>query len=527
MTHLGSTESGDEQSATIAFLSSPRNYPNADAVKLIGTHAAIVFLAGDRAYKLKRAVKLPYLDFSTLEKRRAVIQRELEINSRASPELYLTVMPVTLSPDGQRLELGGAGKAVDWLLVMRRFDQDGLLHKIACEGRLTRELVEDLANTVEHFHRHAPVSARTGFAQSLERVAADLENTLCGPVAHARGLRVCSYIEHLHRELSSKFALLEEREREGFVRHCHGDLHLKNIVYWEGKPRLFDAIEFDDRLATIDVLYDLAFLLMDLWNCGLKQEANVILNHYLQCASIREIEGLALLPLFLSFRSAIRAMTGIHALSVCGRAECESLVPEIEGYAAFAASVLSPGQPQLVAIGGLSGVGKSSVAREVAAAVGSPPGALHLRTDVERKIMHGVALTHRLPPEAYTPESRDEVYRRVFRKAEVALDSGCSVIVDAVFPEAAQRTQLRDVASRTNAGFQGLWLDADEKLLRERIGGRGADASDADAAIIEKQLKTIEPPENWIKIDASGGTDATVAAIAKTLKGLDYESGGC
>ena len=521
MTNLGSTGSSDDQSAVIAFLSNPHNYPKADAVKLIGTHAAIVFLAGDRAYKLKRAVKLPYLDFSTLEKRRAVIERELEINSRASPELYLSVMPVTLGPGGRGFEVGGAGTAVDWLLVMRRFDQAALLHKIACEGRLTGELVEDLANTVEHFHRHAPVSEKADFARSLEHVATDLENTLCGPFAQARGLRVCSYIEHLRQELSSKFALIEEREREGFVRRCHGDLHLKNIVHWEGRTQLFDAIEFDDRLATIDVFYDLAFLLMDLWHRGLKQEANVILNHYLQCASIREIEGLALLPLFLSLRSAIRAMTGIHALSVCGREEYEVVIPEIESYAAFAAKVLSPAQPQLVAIGGLSGVGKSSVAHEFAAVVGSPPGAFHLRTDVERKIMHGVALTHRLPSEAYTPESRDEVYRRVFRKAEVALDSGCSVIVDAVFPEGPQRTQLRDLASRTNAGFLGLWLHADEKLLRQRIDERGADASDADAAIIDKQLKTIEAPENWIKIDASGGKDATVAAIAKTLKELD------
>ncbi|MGA9546609.1 MAG: hypothetical protein WBS14_02850, partial [Rhodomicrobium sp.] len=182
MTQVDSIESGSEQAAVIAFLSNPRNYPNADAVKRIETHAAIVFLAGDRAYKLKRAVKLPYLDFSTLEKRRAVIERELEINSRESPELYLSVVPVTLSPDENHLELGSFGKAVDWLLVMRRFDQGALLHKLACEGRLTRELVVDLANTVEHFHRHAPVSEKTGFARSLEQVAADIESALCGPV---------------------------------------------------------------------------------------------------------------------------------------------------------------------------------------------------------------------------------------------------------------------------------------------------------------------------------------------------------
>ncbi len=442
MTHLGSEDSGGDQSAVIAFLSNPTNYRDADIVKLVGTHAAIVFLAGDRAYKLKRAVKLPYLDFSTLEKRRAVIQRELEINSRASPELYLSTMPVTLVPGEERLQLGGLGKPVDWLLVMRRFGQDTLLHKMACEGRLTREIVVDLATVIEHFHRHAPVVENAGFAVSLGRIVATLDASLCGPVAQARGLSAEATIENLRRELSSKAAYIEEREREGFVRWCHGDLHLKNIVLWEGKPKLFDAIEFDDGLATIDVLYDLAFLLMDLWHRGLKRKANVILNHYLQSASIREIEGLALLPLFLSFRSAIRAMTGIHALAVCGQAECESLVPEIEGYAAFAASVLEPRRPQLVAIGGLSGAGKTSVAREIASAIGSPPGALHIRTDVQRKIMHGVALTHRLPRAAYTPESRDEVYKSVFRKAEIALDAGCSVIVDAVFPDAALRAQI-------------------------------------------------------------------------------------
>ncbi len=509
-------EDGD-QSAVIAFLLQPQNYPQADIVKPIGTHAAIVFLAGDRAYKLKRAVKLPYLDFSTLEKRRAVIERELEINSRATPELYLSVLPVTRAPGEDRLELGGAGEPVDWLLAMRRFDQDALLHKMACDGRFTRGLAADLAVTVEHFHRHAPVVNDAGFADCLQRVADTLETALCGPVAQARGVQVFAYIERLRQELAGKRALIGEREREGFVRHCHGDLHLKNIVLWEGRPRLFDAIEFDDRLATIDVLYDLAFLLMDLLRRGLKDEANVIFNHYLKLGSIREIEGLALLPLFLSFRAAIRAMTGIHALAVCGQAECESLAPEIASYASFAAGLLDVRRPRLVAIGGLSGVGKSSIARDAAASIGAPPGALHLRTDVERKIMHGVSLTYRLSPEAYTPESREEVYRRVFKKAEVALDAGVSVIVDAVFPVAAHRTQIRDIALRMNAGFHGLWPEANEQVLRQRIEARGADASDADASVIEKQLKTVEPPDAWTRIDASGEKKATMAAIASAL----------
>jgi uncharacterized protein len=517
-THPHEAAEDGDQSAVIFFLLQPGTYPQADIVKPIGTHAAIVFLAGDRAYKLKRAVKLPYLDFSTLDKRRAVIEREFEINSRATPELYLSVMPVTRAPGENRLELGGVGEPVDWLLVMRRFDQDALLHKMACEGRFTRELAADLAVTVEHFHRRAPVIEKAGFAECLERVAGTIETALCGLVAQARGVQAFAYIERLREELASKRAFLGEREREGFVRHCHGDLHLKNIVLWAGRPRLFDAIEFDDRLATIDVLYDLAFLLMDLLRRGLKEEANVILNHYLQLGSIREIEGLALLPLFLSFRSAIRAMTGIHALTVCGQAECEALVPEIAGYASFAADVLDVPRPRLVAIGGFSGVGKSSFARDAAASIGAPPGALHLRTDVERKIMHGVSLTHRLSPETYTPDSREEVYRRVFKKAEVALNAGVSVIVDAVFPEPLHRAAICDIALRMNARFSGLWLEADEQVLKRRLEARGADASDADAAIIEKQLKTIEPPDSWTRIEASGDKESTMAAIAHVLK---------
>ncbi len=511
-------ERNDPQAALIAFLSNPASYPGAVAVKRIETHAAVVFLAGDYAYKLKRAVKLPYLDFSTLKKRRAILEREMEINSRATPELYISIMPVTHRAGGEGFELDGAGEAADWLLVMKRFRQSALLHAMANEGHLSRELVEDLANTVEHFHRHAPIAETAGFAESLKNIAGTLESALCGPVAQARGLSLRPYMQQLRQTLRAKSGLIREREREGFVRHCHGDLHLKNIVLWEGKPRLFDALEFDDRLATIDVLYDLAFLIMDFWLRGLWHEANAILNHYLASSSIREIDGLALLPLYLSFRSAIRAMTGIHALGICG-ADCHArLIMETEAYSRFAADILQNQRPRLVAIGGLSGVGKSSVARDAAATVGAPPGALHIRTDVERKIIHGVALTHRLTRDAYTPESRDEVYRRAFRKAEVALNAGCSVIVDAVFPEASFRNQLRDIGERAGADFRGIWLTADERFLKERVEARGADASDADAAVIERQLKTIEPPNNWIVIDASGGKDATLAAIEKELK---------
>ena len=181
---------------------------------------------------------------------------------------------------------------------------------MASQGRLKREHVVSLAHTIEHFHRQAQREPAAGFEQHLEQVAASLKDALCGQAAKAKGLHLDGYMERLWRELGERMPLIEEREREGFVRRCHGDLHLKNLVLWEGRPRLFDAIEFDERLATIDVLYDLAFLLMDLWHRGLRHEANTILNHYLERAAISELVGLALLPLFMSVRAAIRAMTG-------------------------------------------------------------------------------------------------------------------------------------------------------------------------------------------------------------------------
>jgi uncharacterized protein len=514
----GSTSANGAQAAVIAFLSSPQAYPGGvERVARIDTHAAIVFLAGDRAYKLKRSVKLPYLDFSTVEKRRAVIERELEINSRVSPELYLSVLPVTAAPGSDSYQLGGSGEAADWVLVMRRFEEDALLNARAANGLLDRELALDLASTVEHLHRQATPVKNAGFFGILETIVADLETALCGSDALAQGLSLKPYIERLRHELAAQRPLIEERERENFVRRCHGDLHIRNIVMWEGKPRLFDAIEFDDRLATIDVLYDLAFLLMDLWHRGLKGEANAVLNHYLQGAAIAELQGLALLPLFLSLRSAIRAMTGLHALAFRHDSEREASLSEIESYGAFAANLLEAGQPRLVAIGGLSGTGKSSAAREIAPLIGRTLGALHLRTDVERKIMRGISLANRLPADSYTAENRDEVYRRVFKRAEVALDCGQSVVVDAVFPENSKRSQLRDLAQRTNAAFEGFWLEADATQIRERAAARSAEASDAGAAVVEKQLETVLPPPDWIKIDASGTVAATVAAIAREL----------
>jgi uncharacterized protein len=504
------------QASIIAFLSDPASYPgHSGDVNRIETHGALIFLAGDRAYKLKRAVKLPYLDFSTLEMRRIAIERELEINARATPELYLDVIPITRAPSG--FELAGSGEIADWLLVMRRFNQGSLLDLMAAKGQLGTSEAVDLVHTIEQFHRHAPRVTNIRFSQTLVRSAGDLEAVLCGPVAEAAGLHSKPYIGRLRHELEARLPHIIDREREGFVRRCHGDLHLKNIVLWEGKPRLFDAIEFDERLATIDILYDLAFLLMDMWYRGLKPHANLILNHYFQRAAISELMGLSLLPLFLSMRAAIRAMIGIHALAHQNAGEQEETLKGIRSYVSLASALLAPGRPMLIAIGGISGTGKSSVARVAAPLTGAAPGALRIRTDVERKLMHGFPLDQRLPREAYTAGMRDEVYRRVFKKAEVALDSGHSVIIDAVFPDQMSRRTVCELAHSTGAVFWAFWLQASAAAVQERITARRDGPSDADASIARAQLRTVEPPADWIKIEASGTVEEVAADIIGCL----------
>lgn len=521
------SKSSAAQREIISALERPDSYPgDVSEVTRIETHAAMLFLAGDRAYKLKRSVKLPYLDFSTIEKRRAVLLRELEINSKISPELYLSVLPLSRDADTGAIAIAGSGEAVDWLLVMRRFDEQAMLDRVAARGELGRKIITDLAHAIEHFHRHAIIKKTGQWVKSLFRVADDLETALCGGDASSVAPGLKPYLERLQNELAAQAPLLAEREQAGFVRRCHGDLHLKNIVLWEGMPKLFDALEFDEELATIDVLYDLAFLLMDLWHRGLNAEANEVLNHYFQRAAIIELQGLGLLPLFLSLRAAVRAMTGLHGLSYKLGRERERASKEIRGYARLAESLLNKRPPQLIAIGGLSGTGKTSAARWIAPFIGNAPGALHLRTDIERKVMHGVAPTYRLPPSAYSSETSGEVYRRLYKKAEIVLGSGHSVVADAVFPDSPSRSLLSDAAQRAGTSFHGFWLEAPGEKICGRISARIGDASDANIEVLARQSQTAKPPEDWAKIDASGEATDTAGRVMSAL-GITPGDQGC
>lgn len=495
---------------TIAFL---EGGALGGAVRRIDTHAAHVFLAGDRAWKLKRPVDLGYLDFSSPARRKAALEAELVLNRRTAPALYLGLHAVTRAGDGA-LAIDGTGEPVDWLLEMRRFPDDALLDRIAREGRLEDAVMLRLAERLHDFHVEAAIERGEDGAARLARVIEGNADSLaaCGDAIDRDAAR--ALVERQRAQLRRHAALLDARAAQGRVRHCHGDLHLANIALIKGEPVPFDCLEFDAGLATTDVLYDLAFLLMDLWHHGLTGPANRLFNRYLDLSGVDEA-GVAAMPLFLSVRATIRAhVAGARAMEGGGdAARAEAAV-----YLALAARLLDPVAPALVAVGGRSGTGKSTLAAALGGEIGRAPGARILRSDVLRKRLAGLAPEARLPAAAYTVESSAAVYAALSDEAAALLAEGGAVIADAAFLKREERDAVAAVAKAAGAGFLGLWLQAGIDTRIARVKGRRDDASDADARVVRLQARQpVGPLAPWRRIDASGGTEATMAEARRLL----------
>lgn len=478
-------------------------------VRTITTHASLLFLTADRAYKLKRAVRFPFLDFSTPERRLKFCQAEFALNRRTAPKLYLGVRVITREADG-RLAFDGAGELVDAIVEMRRFEDRDLFDNLATHGGLTPALMTDLARRIAAFHNAAEVSSRHGGAQAIARVLDINEQAL-------RAATLFPPLETDRLAAAFRVALrrhgrrLDARREAGKVRRCHGDLILRNICLFEGEPTLFDCLEFDEDLATIDVLYDLAFLLMDLWHREQWEHANLVFNRYLDEAD--EADGLALVPFFMAIRAAVRAhVTAVQA----GEAppdRAASLDEEALAYFALARRLLEPAWPILVAVGGLSGSGKSTAASAIAPHLGAPPGARILASDRIRKALHGVAAEVRLPEAAYRPDVSEEVYAALRERAREALGAGSAAVADAVFDRPADREALERVAREAGVPFVGFWLTAPLPILQARVKARQGDASDADEAVLRAQTARDCGHITWRLINAEGDPVRTRDAI--------------
>jgi aminoglycoside phosphotransferase family enzyme/predicted kinase len=500
-------ERGDDQSAVFAFLADPAAHGSSGPVVRIDTHGACVFLAGSDVYKVKRAVRFPFMDYSTLDARRRACEAEIAVNRDNAPELYLGVVPITRGDDGA-LRLGADGEIVEWAVHLRRFDENATLDRLAERDEFGLDLVPDLAAAVLAAHRRAPVRDAEAATAALKAQARDTLDDLARhpdlfPAAELAALRLA-----LERLLSAATPLLLERGAHGQVRRCHGDLHLRNIALIDGRAVLFDAIEFDEAIATGDVLYDLAFLLMDLWERGLRPAANRLLNRYLWACDDEDLQiaGLALLPPFLALRAAIRAKVTAELARLSPDAR-EGARADARRYFDAARGFVAAQPAQLVAVGGLSGSGKSTLAARLAPSVGRPPGAVHLRSDIERKRLFGVGELDPLPAEAYEAEQSDRVYERLRTLAAIGLRAGQSVVVDAVHRREDERHAIAAVAAAGGVRFTGLWLDAPATTLRDRVAARRGDASDATPAVVDAQAAQDLGALTWDRLDAAAPID--------------------
>jgi uncharacterized protein len=512
------------QEEVFAFLADPATHgcANGQEVRRIDTHAASVFLAGAHALKVKRAVRFPFLDYSTLDKRKKACEAELAVNAPYAPQIYIGVVPITREPGG-KLAIAGKGTPVEWAVEMRRFDETRTLDHLA--GEIGDDLADALGRVVAAAHAKAPAVKAEPWIAALgsyidEHVEAFREHPKIFPDANITALARASRTAY-----GRIVPLLRDRARRGLIRRIHGDLHLGNIVLIDDKPVLFDAIEFSDIIASGDIFYDLAFLLMDLLERGQAQAANIVFNRYLaEMKSVENLDGLAALPFFLSMRAAIRAKVTAARLEQVPAAERAAITRAAQAYFHFAERAIAPSEPQLIAVGGLSGTGKSRLARALATHVGPMPGAVVVRSDVERKALFGGAETEKLPETAYTPAATERVYGAILDKARQIIAAGHSAIVDAVFAHPRERAAFAEAAKSANIRPQGLFLAAELAIRLARVGARVHDASDAGESVVRAQEQYGIGPLDWIEIDASGSPEQTLAR-ARTALGAGLDRG--
>jgi uncharacterized protein len=454
------TASGDE---VIGFLSAGAAYglPGAQ-VGRVETHCSIVFLVGNRAYKLKRPIAFSSLDYTTLARREAACRAELALNRRTAPELYLGVRAIRRRSDGA-LGFDGKGETLDWVVAMQRFDQPDVFDHLADAHPLAQETIVALAEEIAHFHaaaeRVAGLGGAAGLRAAIERNRIDQETVaaILDPAAVAA----------LHRlslaALDRVAPLLDRRQAEGWVRRCHGDLRLANICLFDGRPTLFDAIEFSEQVSCVDVLYDLAFLLMDLHHRGQEAHANLLFNRYLDATG--DSGGLAALPLLLSVRAATRAYA--LAGSVARQAhvtEAQHHRAAARSHLALAAALLDAAPARIVAIGGVTGSRKTAVAYGLAAGLRPAPGARVLRASAARRRLLGVPPDRRLSAAAFDAATTARVYDDLAAQAVEAATAGAAAVIDASFIEPRQRQAIAAAAADAGVPFAGIWLGAAQDL---------------------------------------------------------------
>lgn len=488
--------SANAENTLIQALQNPELYDHpVDGFQTIETHISVVILTGDYAYKIKKPMDFGFLDFSTLERRKHFCEEELRLNRRLAPGLYLEVVPITGSPE--QPVLGGEGDAFEYAIRMRQFDQQQLFDKRQERGDLPAELLTSLARQAAGFHDSLPPVDDDKPLGTPEAVYAAMQENFdqARPLLEDKAL--LEQLDNLEEWTRTTFErhrdLIARRRANGLVRECHGDLHLANITVFEGEVTVFDCIEFNEPFRWIDVINDLAFLLMDLESRSEPALANRVLNTYLEYRG--DFEGLALLPLYKAYRAMVRAKIALFTLGNSGLSDDErdQLMASYRTYAQLAEDYGQIPNNYLLATTGLSASGKTCVS----AALSGELGLIRLRSDVERKRLHGLGpladSKSGIGTDLYSPQATEQTYQHLAQRAGELLDAGLSVIVDAACLRHTERALFADVAEERGTPFLLVHCEAPEDMRRQWVRDRKGDASEATEELLDAQQSWFEP----------------------------------
>jgi aminoglycoside phosphotransferase family enzyme/predicted kinase len=463
--------------------------------ELIETHISWVILTGPYAYKIKKPINLGFLDFSTLAQRRHYCQEELRLNRRLAPDIYLDVILIRGTADLPRL--GGTGEVIDYAVKMRQFPQAAQLDRLLQHGELRTEYLDAIADVVARFHLDIDIASDASQYGKPEQVWKPVAENFSQIRERETRKPALTQLDSLYDWSLTTFERLKpvfiQRKRDGFVRECHGDLHLRNIAWFEDKPLIFDCIEFNPDLRWIDIISDLTFLFMDLIDRGQSALAYRLLNRYL--TQTGDYAGLAVLPFYFVYRAMVRAKVDRIRLSQTDVSTIERAVDEDEfaGYLHLANTFSSRPKPLLMITWGLSASGKTTVSDGLLEVM----GAIRIRSDVERKRLAGIDFMTRAQADIaqgiYTPEMNQRTYAYLLAQTKTILEAGFSVIVDAAFLDVQQREPFAQLARQLQVPFVILQCVASASSLRQRICQRQGDASDADLAVLEHQLAHLRP----------------------------------
>ncbi|MBR8835470.1 MAG: AAA family ATPase [Stigonema ocellatum SAG 48.90 = DSM 106950] len=478
--------------AIIQQMLQPGFYPHAvrSPIQLIQTHISYVLLTGDFAYKVKKPVNFGFLDFSSLEKRQHFCHEELRLNQRGASQLYLEVLPVTLV--GDEYQLGGTGEAVEYVLKMRQFPQEALFSSMFEQGKLTEAHIEELGRVVAQYHANTETNDYIKSFGEVPQVRAAIDENyeqtmkyIGGPQTQAHFEETKAYTDRFFAERPELFA---SRIENNHIRECHGDLHLRNICLWQDKTLVFDCIEFNEPFRFVDVMYDVAFTVMDLEARHSKDLGNAFLNTYVEQTG--DWEGLQVLPLYLSRQAYVRAKVGSFLLDDPGipSDEKEEAAKTAAAYYKQAWDYTKPREGQLILMSGLSGSGKSTTARYLARKL----GAIHVRSDAVRKHLGGIPLSERGGDDLYTAEMTQKTYARLLDLGILLANIGFPVILDAKYDRQALREQALALATEHQLPFDIIHCTAPLEVLKQRLENRTGDIADATADLLASQTAQAE-----------------------------------